>query len=52
MENKDIFEELQCIKTELHRYQYMTQEVLDYILKNEDNQELQEVYNIIKKWVC
>ena len=37
---------------ELNRYQDMTQEVLDYILTHLENQEVQEIYNIIKRWDC
>ncbi len=37
---------------ELNRYQDMTQEVLDYILAHLENQEVQEIYNIIKRWDC
>ena len=37
---------------ELNRYQDMTQEVLDYILAHLENQEIQEIYNIIKRWDC
>lgn len=37
---------------ELDRYQDMTQEVLDYIEKHKDIEEVNEIYNIIKKWAC
>ena len=37
---------------ELNRYQDMTQEVLNYILAHLENQEVQEIYNIIKRWDC
>ena len=37
---------------ELNRYQDMTQEVLKYILVHQKNQEVQDIYNIIKKWCC
>ena len=37
---------------ELDRYQDMTQEVLNYIEKHKDIEEVNEIYNIIKKWAC
>lgn len=37
---------------ELNRYQDMTQEVLDYIEKHKDIKEINEIYDIIKKWAC
>ena len=37
---------------EAERYQDMTQEVLDYILQHQDIKEINEIYNIIKKWAC
>ena len=37
---------------ELDRYQDMTQEVLDYIEKHKDIKEVNEIYDIIKKWAC
>ena len=37
---------------ELNRYQDMTQEVFKYILAHQKNQEVQDIYNIIKKWCC
>lgn len=43
---------LQHTAAELARYQDMTQEVLDYIVKHTDIQEVNEIYNIIKKWAC
>ena len=37
---------------ELDRYQDMTQEVLNYIEKHKDIEEVNEIYDIIKKWAC
>ena len=37
---------------EAERYQDMTQEVLEYIEKHKDIEEVNEIYNIIKKWAC
>ena len=37
---------------ELDRYQDMTQEVLNYIEKNKDIEEENDIYHIIKKWAC
>lgn len=48
--NKEEF--LNIISAELNRYQDMTQEVLDYIVEHEDIKEVNEIYNIIKKWAC
>lgn len=43
---------LRCISAELDRYQDMTLEVLNYILKHLDSKEVNEIYNIIKRWAC
>lgn len=40
------------IAEELERYQGMTQEILNYIVKHTDVEQINEVYNIIKKWAC
>ena len=40
------------IAEELNRYQDMTQEVLDYLMKNLDKEECLKVFEIIKKWCC
>ena len=40
------------IALELDRYQSMTQEVLNYIVKHEEIKEVKEIYDIIKKWAC
>lgn len=40
------------IALELDRYQDMTQEVLNYIVRHEEVNEVKEIYNIIKKWAC
>lgn len=37
---------------ELDRYQDMTQEVLNYIEKHKDIEEVNDIYDIIKKWAC
>ena len=41
-----------AVAAELERYQDMTQEVLDYILLHQEVKEIQDVYDIIKKWAC
>lgn len=40
------------IMEELERYQDMTGEVLDYIIKHIEVKEVDDIYNIIKKWAC
>ena len=40
------------IAEELDRYQDMMQEVLDYIVEHKDIKEVNEIYDIIKKWAC
>lgn len=42
----------QLIKEELDRYQQMTQEVLDYIIKHQDSEIAQQVLKIIQEWCC
>ena len=42
----------QLTKEELDRYQQMTQEVLDYIMQNQDNAIAQHILEIIRNWCC
>jgi len=42
----------QLTKEELDRYQQMTQEVLDYIMQNQDNEIAQHILEIIRNWCC
>lgn len=37
---------------ELERYQDMIQEVLDYIVEHQEIKEVNNIYDIIKKWAC
>ena len=43
---------LKHIALELERYQDMTQEVLNYILNHQNIDEVNEIYDIIKKYCC
>ena len=49
MESNDM---ISYVAEELERYQDMTQEVLNYVIKHTDVKEVDEIYNIIKKWAC
>jgi hypothetical protein len=42
----------QLTKEELDRYQQMTQEVLNYIMQNQDNEIAQHILEIIRNWCC
>jgi len=42
----------QLTEEELDRYQQMTQEVLDYIMQNQDNEIAQHILEIIRNWCC
>ena len=49
MESNDM---INYVAEELERYQVMTQEVLNYVIEHTDVKEVDEIYNIIKKWAC
>lgn len=49
---EDIYEELECVTVELHRYQNMTQQLLDYVIQHQDIKEVKEIYSIIREWCC
>ena len=51
-EEEKLDELLFNIALEVDRYQDMTQEVLNYIVKHKEVDEVKEIYNIIKKWAC
>ena len=40
------------IEADRDRYQEMTREILDYILEHQNIKEVNEIYDIIKKWAC
>lgn len=51
-EKNDIKTLLYYTSLELERYQDMTQEVLDYIAAHKDIKEVNDIYDIIKKFAC
>lgn len=52
LEEKDANLWLYHTTLELNRYQDMTKEVLEYIEKHLDSHEVNEIYDIIRQWVC
>lgn len=50
--NKEVNFLLHHTALELERYQDMIQEVLDYIVEHQEIKEVNDIYDIIKKWAC